>query len=384
MIYRKFKDENLSAMGMGLMRLPKINDDDSVIDKDRAQEMVDYAYENGINYFDTAWGYHGGNSELFIGEALKKYSRDSFYLADKFPGYSLKNFGKTKEIFNKQLEKCQVDYFDFYLIHNVNEQNIKHYLDDEKYGTVSYINKQKNAGKIKHLGFSVHGTYETTKRFLEAYGELMEFCQIQLNYVDYEFQEAKRKIELCKEYNLGIWVMEPLRGGQLAKLNDEDMEILHKQNPKDPAIKWAYRWLQSNPEINIVLSGSSSLDQIKENISYFSEENPLNDAEMKAINTVAKNMIERNILPCTACRYCTQSCPVQLDIPRLLALYNEFTFTNGGFIAPMSIASLDESKRPSACIACGACKEVCPQNIDIPNALENFAKHVLESPFFER
>ena len=383
MIYRKFKDKELSAMGMGLMRLPKIDNDDSKIDEEHAQKMVDYAYENGINYFDTAWGYHAGNSETFIGKALKKYPRDSFYLASKYPGYSLKNFGKTEEIFNKQLEKCQVDYFDFYLIHNINEQNIEHYLDDEKYGTLSYICEQRDAGKIKHLGFSVHGTYETMKRFLKRYGSELEFCQIQLNYVDYEFQEAKRKIELCKEYGLGVWVMEPLRGGQLATLADEDMAILKEQQPDDPAIKWAYRWLQSIPEVNIVLSGSSSIEQLTENISYFSEENPLNDAEKDALDKVAKNMIDRHILPCTACRYCTTHCPLELDIPRLLALYNEFVFTDGGFIAPMSISSLPQDKRPSACIACGSCKEVCPQNIEIPEALADFAERVVKSPFFE-
>ena len=214
MIYKEFQDLKLSALGMGAMRLPVLDGDDSKIDEKAAEKMIDYAMEKGVNYYDTAWGYHGGQSELVVGRALKKYPRESFFLADKFPGYDLSNMGKVEEIFEKQLEKCGVEYFDFYLFHNVCEMNIDAYLD-EKYGTYEYLTAQKKNGRIRHLGFSVHGSYDVMKRFLEAYGSAMEFCQVQLNYLDWDFQDAKAKVELLAEYGIPVWVMEPLRGGQL-------------------------------------------------------------------------------------------------------------------------------------------------------------------------
>ena len=221
MLYKDFKGVKLSSLGLGTMRLPnKGVDSDVPVDEEETAKMVDYAIKNGINYFDTAWGYHNGESEKVIGKVLSKYQRDSFYLATKFPGYDLSNMDKVEEIFEKQLEKCQVDYFDFYLFHNVNDKNIDAYLDP-KYGIYDYLMKQKENGRIKHLGFSIHGDFDILKRFLNAYGEHMEFCQIQLNYLDYDFQDAKAKVELLNEYNIPIWVMEPLRGGKLAKLPDE-------------------------------------------------------------------------------------------------------------------------------------------------------------------
>ncbi|MDE6303068.1 MAG: aldo/keto reductase, partial [Clostridia bacterium] len=195
MIYNDFQGKKISALALGAMRLPKNSADDADINEQAVREMVDYAIKNGINYFDTAWGYHNGHSELVMGRALKNYPRESFYLADKFPGYDLSNMDKVEEIFEKQLEKCQVEYFDFYLFHNVCELNIDAYLD-EKYHIFEYLTEQKRNGRIKHLGFSVHGDQNTFKRFLDKYGEAMEFCQIQLNYVDWEFQAAKDKVEI--------------------------------------------------------------------------------------------------------------------------------------------------------------------------------------------
>lgn len=196
-IRKKFQDLELSALGMGAMRLPTIDGNDAQIDEEKAFQMVDKAMEHGINYYDTAWGYHSGNSELVMGKALQKYPRDSFYLATKFPGYDLSNMDKVEEIFEKQLEKCGVEYFDFYLFHNVCEMNIDAYLD-EKYGILDYLLKQKESGRIRHLGFSAHGSCEVMRRFLEAYGQHMEFCQIQLNYLDWTFQDAKAKVELLQ------------------------------------------------------------------------------------------------------------------------------------------------------------------------------------------
>ncbi len=207
MVYRDFQDLKLSALGMGAMRLPVVDGDDARIDEQATAQMVDYAIEHGVNYFDTAWGYHGGNSETVMGKALARYPRERYFLATKFPGYDLSNMDKVETIFEEQLRKCGVDYFDFYLFHNVCEMNIDAYLDP-KYGIFDYLVAQKRAGRIRHLGFSAHGSCEVMRRFLEAYGKEMEFCQIQLNYLDWGFQDAKGKVDLLREYGLPVWVDE--------------------------------------------------------------------------------------------------------------------------------------------------------------------------------
>ncbi len=373
MIYRNFQDLKLSALGMGAMRLPVINGDDARVDEARTEEMIDYAMSQGINYYDTAWGYHNGNSELTVGRALHKYPRDSFFLADKFPGYDLSNMDKVEEIFEEQLKKCQVEYFDFYLFHNVCEMNIDAYLNP-KYGIYDYLIEQKKAGRIRHLGFSAHGSYEVVKRFLDAYGRDMEFCQLQLNYLDWKFQGGKEKVELLKEWNIPVWVMEPLRGGRLAVLAEKDEAALKELRPDEKIPAWAFRFLQSVPSVTMVLSGMSSMEQLQENIHTYSEDKPLNEKEMETLLAIAGGMLEKKILPCTSCHYCVSHCPQELDIPELLALYNEHCFTEGGFIAPMALSSYPKEKLPSACIGCGSCQAVCPQQIDIPEAMSDFAQ----------
>ena len=372
MIYREFQDLKLSALGMGAMRLPVVNGDDASIDEAAAFAMVDEAMAKGVNYYDTAWGYHNGNSELVMGRALARYPREKFYLATKFPGYDLSNMPKVKEIFAKQLEKCQVKYFDFYLFHNVCEMNIDAYLDPQ-YGIYDYLLEQRKNGRIHHLGFSAHGDYDVMKRFLDAYGKDMEFCQIQLNYLDWEFQDAKKKVELLNEWNIPVWVMEPLRGGKLASLSAEDEAKLKALRPEETIPAWAFRYLQTIPSVKVVLSGMSNMKQMQENIRTFEEDKPLNDEELKAIYSIADGMVKKIVLPCTACHYCTSHCPQGLDIPGLLALYNEHCFTEGGFIAPMALQAVPADKQPSACIGCRSCEAVCPQGIKISEAMADFA-----------
>ena len=373
MVYKNFQDLKLSALGMGAMRLPVIDGDDARIDESAAQEMVDYAMEHGVNYYDTAWGYHNGNSELVMGKALSKYPRDSYYLATKFPGYDLSNMDKVEEIFEKQLEKCGVEYFDFYLFHNVCEMNIDAYLNRE-YGIYEYLLKQKKEGRIRHLGFSAHGSVEVMKRFLEAYGKDMEFRQIQLNYLDWSFQDAKGKVELLNQHNIPVWVMEPLRGGKLASLTGEETAKLKELRPEETVPAWAFRFLQSLPSVTVVLSGMSDMTQMQENIRTFEEDKSLNDGEMKALLQMADEMVSKIALPCTACHYCVSHCPQELDIPGLLALYNEHCFTGGGFIAPMAMSAIPEDKRPNSCIGCRSCEAVCPQQIKISEAMADFAQ----------
>lgn len=373
MIYKQFKDLKLSMLGLGTMRLPLKGEDADSIDEEEVSKMFDYAIKNGINYFDTAWGYHKWTAEKVTGKMLKKYPRESFYLATKFPGYDIANMNKVEEIFEKQLENCQVEYFDFYLIHNVYEKDIDSYLD-EKYGLFEYLLKQKENGRIKHLGFSCHGSLEVMTRFLEKYGQHMEFAQIQLNYLDYEFQNAKALVELLNEYNIPIWIMEPLRGGKLAKLSEKHEEKLKKLRPNETVPAWGFRFLQSFPTIKVVLSGMSTMEQLEQNIKTFEEDKPVTDEEKKALLSIAKDMLHGNILPCTGCEYCKEYCPQGLNIPKILSLYNENTFSGGSYVAKMVISTFPDDKKPSACIGCKSCEAVCPQKIKISEAMENFTE----------
>ncbi|MCD8020394.1 MAG: aldo/keto reductase [Clostridiales bacterium] len=377
MIYKDFQDKKLSALGFGSMRLPTIDGNETEIDEKATQEMVDYAMEQGINYYDTAWGYHGGQSELVIGRCLKNHPRNQFYLATKFPGYDLSNMDKVEEIFEKQLEKCQVDYFDFYLFHNVCERNINDYLD-ERHGIFDYLMKQKENGRIRHLGFSAHGAMPVLKRFLEKYGESMEFCQLQINYLDWSFQDAKAKVDLLKEYHIPVWVMEPLRRGKLATLTPDAESKLKSLRPEERVTGWAFRFLQTIPEVTMTLSGMSNLEQLKQNIATYATEEPLHKKEMVALAEIVDDMTKNIVVPCTACHYCTTHCPQELPIPEILNVYNEHKVTGGGFIPAMYIGTLPEEKRPSACIGCRSCEAVCPQQIKISEAMADFTKRLAE------
>lgn len=374
MITSKFQELALSRLGFGTMRLPQ--NTDSGIDEKQVDEMIDYAIAHGINYFDTAYPYHGGMSEIVVGRSLSRYPRESWYLADKFPGHQVAETYDPAAVFEEQLKKCGVEYFDFYLLHNVYENSIDTYTD-ERWGILKYFVEQKKAGRIKHLGFSCHGRPETLEKFLDYAGSSMEFCQIQLNYLDWTLQRAQEKYELLTERNIPVWVMEPVRGGKLAALSPENSDLLRGLRPdeKDPA--WAFRFLLGLPNVKMILSGMSNPEQMKENISTFSDDKPLNITETNTLLSIADGM--KNAIPCTACRYCTESCPQGLDIPMLIAAYNDLKFQSS-MTVPMQLDALPNDKKPSACLACGACAKMCPQSIDIPAAMKNLAECVAKMP----
>ena len=371
MVYRKFQNLQLSGLGLGMMRLPVLEGEDSKVDEAAAAEMIDYAYQNGINYFDTAWGYHSGNSELVAGKYLNRYPRESYYLASKFPGYDLSNMDKVEEIFERQLEKCQTPYFDFYLFHNVYEGNIDAYLNP-KYGICDYLLKQKENGRIRHLGFSAHGSVEVIRRFLDAYGKHMEFGQLQLNYMDWHFQNAQEKAALLTEHGIPVWVMEPLRGGKLAKASQEMTAVMQSLRPDETVPGWAFRFLQSIPGVTMVLSGMSDMAQLKANMATYETEAPLSKEEFDTLVARMDEETRKAGLPCTACHYCPSHCPKGLPIPELISLYNEHKATGGGFIAPMAIGSMPQEKRPANCIGCKGCEQVCPQQIKISEMMADF------------
>lgn len=376
MIYKDFQETRLSALGLGCMRLPVVNGNNAEVDEAATSEMLRYAFENGINYFDTAWGYHQGNSETVMGKLLKEYPRDSFYLASKFPGYDLPNMSKAEEIFESQLKKCKVDYFDFYLIHNVNEASIESYLDDQTNGVCSYLFEQKHRGRIRHLGFSTHGSVAVMKKFLAAYRNEMEFCQIQLNWFDWRFQHADEKIELLRSYDLPVWVMEPLRGGKLAKLDERDIDDLRRVSPERTAPSWGFDFLRGIDSVTMILSGMSTMQQLKENVRIFSDYTPLTKTERAAILDKSEEIMARTSVPCTKCRYCMEKCPKKLDIPTMMELYNEHSSTaeGKGWLAPMVLSSLPKEKLPGLCIACHNCERVCPQGIHISEIMKKLSE----------
>lgn len=374
MIYRKFQGNQLSLLGFGAMRLPQR--EDGTVDEAQVEEMVRYAMEHGVNYYDTAYPYHGGTSEIILGKALKQYPRDSFYLATKYPGHQISSSYDPAAVFEEQLQKCGVEYFDFYLLHNVYENSMKTYLDP-KWGILEYFKEQRRLGRIRHLGFSSHGSVELLRQFLDICGEDMEFCQIQLNYLDWILQDAKGKYELLTERGIPVWVMEPVRGGRLAKLDDASEARLKEKRPEESVPAWGFRFLQGLSGLRMILSGMSSLEQMKDNVSTFGEYRDLSEEEKQLLLDIADGM--KNSIPCTGCRYCCDGCPRGLDIPMMMSLLNEIRFSPA-VNAAMRLDALPEDKQPSACVACGKCAKVCPQNIPIPQMMKELTEALEKIP----
>jgi len=381
MIYKQFQNLSVSRLGMGAMRLPT-TDPHGSIDEEKARSVIEYAYEHGVNYFDTAYRYHKGESERFVGKVLSQYPRESWYLATKMPGHMMRyRNGRLEftgylsgqspkspaQIFEEQLEKCGVDYFDFYLLHNVCETSFDFYTDEEV-GVVEYLLEQRKAGRIRHLGFSSHGRPETIDKFLN-WKNCFEFVQIQLNYLDWVLQDAKQKYEVITDHGIPVFAMEPCRGGRLASLNEKADAMLKKARPHDSIASWAFRFLQSLPNVGVVLSGMTTMDQVVENVRLFSYPDPVTEEEEKLLQQVIATMV--NLVPCTACRYCCDVCPQELDIPKLISMYNEASFEPSSTIN-FTLGAMKDSELPSACIACESCKNLCPQEIDVPRIMKEF------------
>ncbi len=374
MIYSTFQEMQLSRLGFGCMRFAA-DPATGEIDQEKVNDMFDLAIAGGVNYFDTAYPYLGGKSEIAMAEALKKYPRDSYYLADKFPGHSLPGPVDNIALFNLSLQKCRTDYFDFYLLHNITEWSVKIY-ESEEYHIIPDMIKMKEEGKIRHFGFSFHGGPDLLADFLNRYEGVFEFVQIQCNYLDWTLQDAKKKYDIITKHGLGVWVMEPCRGGKLAVLPEQMSAHLKKFGDGSDA-SYAFRFLQGLPNIKVILSGMNETDQVIDNLKTFREYNPLSDEEQKTLAEFAEAM--KTGVPCTACRYCCDGCPVGLDIPYLLACYNDYKFSVTA-ISGMRLDGLDEEKRPAACIGCGQCAHACPQGIDVPAALAELADMYAKGP----
>ena len=365
MRYHEFQGLSVSALGFGMMRLPRL--EDGRINRPAAREMVKAAFTGGVNYFDTAYKYHDGESEDFCGEVLAEYPRDSYFLADKLPTWLCETRQKAEDIFSEQLRKCRTDYFDFYLLHSVDEE---HWTNIEKLDLVSFIKEKKDAGLARHIGFSAHCQPALLEEIFSRYGDILEFVQIQLNYLDWDYIDAKELYAVARKYNKPLIIMEPLRGGMLAELPSEEayniLTAATKASGGASVSKASYglRFVDQLPGVFCTLSGMSTLSQVEENIAAFSGA-PLTEAELAAIPQAVSKLRSDIMIPCTACDYCYE-CPSKIKIPQIFKLYNNMAAKN--FIPGWdSLSEMYAELGPNAhdCIGCGNCESHCPQKIDI-------------------
>ena len=382
MIYRSMPTgEKLSLLGFGIMRMPTVKTDGGLEDIDvaRSTELIDHALTQGVNYFDTAWPYHDGQSESFLGAALvERYPRDSFYLATKLPVWEINSPQEADEVFAKQLKKLRTDYVDFYLMHALDGKRLDHILNA---GLLDWAIALQKSGKIKRLGFSFHGTIDEFKRILAVH--TWDFGQIQLNYLDWELQRAGEAYQLLADAKIPVIIMEPVRGGKLASLAPAAEEILKTARPDKSIASWAFRFAGELPEVVTVLSGMTTMEQLKDNLKTYSADEVgesdlrLSDSERKALDAALEASKLNNAIPCTACKYC-MPCPYEVDIAGVFGAYNAYKMGGSAFGYQMCLKALGDGALADSCIGCGDCVPLCPQNIDIPIEMEKIASEMAE------
>ena len=361
------KLESVPKLGFGMMRMPMKGDD---IDIAQVKDMVDHYMDSGMNYFDTAWFYHGGKSEGVLKEAVtNRYPRESFTVADKMPIWEVNEPADVKRIFDTQLERCGVEYFDYYLLHALNDANNK---KCEDMGAYEFCLQMKAEGKIKHFGFSFHGTTDDMAHIMAKHAPVFEFVQLQINYYDWEF-DYKPQYEIVHSYGLPIVVMEPIRGGFLAKMPKEIEDSFKAVQPDMSIASWAMRWVTSLDGVIISLSGMSNMEQVVDNVSYMKDFKPLTDEENAVVDEAVKALLDAPIIPCTDCKYCID-CPIEIPIFDIFGIYNE-EFINKKDLGEFKKKhdEIEASKQAGSCIACGFCEPLCPQNIPIIDRLADIA-----------
>lgn len=362
----------MPKLGFGLMRLPE---NDGVIDFEQVCKMVDAYLETGMNYFDTAYVYHGGNSEKIVKEALvNRHPRESFTVATKLPAWALKDESDRDKVFAEQLERTGAEYFDFYLLHSLEDGN--NYDTYERLDCFNWAIQKKAEGKIKHFGFSFHGTPELLVKVLDEHPEV-EFVQIQLNYADWDNKlvHSGKLYEILTSRNIPIIVMEPVKGGTLASMTP-DLEAIYKEaRPNDTIASWALRFVGSLPGVTTILSGMSNTEQMEDNLKTFIDFEPLNDSEKEIIDKVVKKMLDTPLIQCTSCRYCCDGCPAGISIPDVFNAVNTLRKFPGD-MRPMFFYNglIERSGKASDCLKCGQCEGVCPQHLPIIQYLEEAAE----------
>lgn len=359
-------------LGFGLMRLP--TQDDGTVNLEEVKKMVDAFMEKGFSYFDTAYVYHDGKSEsVFKYAVAERYPRDAYTVATKLPGWELKTKEDVDRIFREQLDNLGVEYIDFYLLHAVSEDNVHHYNDN---GCWSRIQQFKAEGKIKNIGFSFHGTPELLQSLLTDHPEA-DFVQLQINYLDWESDRvcSRRCYEIAQSFGVPVIVMEPVKGGTLASMPENAANILKGYAPEKSLASWALRYCASLDGVKMILSGMSDMSQIYDNVSTLFAPNALNEEEYALVNEVTKALLAIKTVPCTACKYCVEGCPMSISIPDLLSCINHFRRYGKTEKSATDYQKFTKEKGlASQCIGCGQCESVCPQHIAIPEALAEAAE----------
>ena len=376
MKYRKFGeiDWEVSALGFGAMRMPTQDDDSSNIDEEKAIEMIRYAIDNGVNYVDTAWPYHGEESEKLVAKALKDGYREKTKVATKLPIWLVEEKEDLDKYLNKQLEKLEVDSIDFYLIHALSKKRWEKCKDLE---IMKWLKKVQKEGKIKYKGFSFHDDYDLFEEIIDYYEDDWDFCQIQYNYLDTEYQAGKKGLKYAADKDIGVVIMEPLRGGTLAAKPPKDVQKIWDKAEKDRlAPDWALQWLWNQEEVAVVLSGMSTLEQVKENVESADNSgiNSLSEKENELVEKAAEKFKELQPVNCTGCGYCVP-CPNDVHIPMNFSLYNEAHLYDIYEEKNDFYNRLKAKMRAENCIACGECLEKCPQNLNIIELLEDVADY---------
>lgn len=364
---RKFKDTEVSLLGLGTMRLPcktsLKREKNPLIDYKKGQELVDIAYKNGVNYYDTAYMYHVGKSEKFIGTALRKYPRDSYFLADKLPIWMCPKKSDMEKIFKKQLDRTGAGYFDFYLLHSLKKDSFERC---EKFGAYDFLTEMKKQGKIKNIGFSFHGTVDDLREIVAAHK--WDFAQIQMNYLDWKNQDAETQYDILTKAGIPVIVMEPVRGGKLADLPDEVEEMFKKNEPDKSIASWAIRFVASHSNVITILSGMNSVEQLNDNLSTLTDFKEFSEKEFKICENAAAILNKNDVIPCTGCDYCAD-CPKEVKISSIFSAYNKVK--TGELTKEEGKALYNKiDVNASECIRCCKCSDHCPQAIDIPDKIK--------------
>lgn len=367
MQYRYFTKDKLkvSALGFGCMRFPVLNEDNSCIDYSESIEMVRYSIDNGVNYIDTAYNYHGGNSEEFVAKALEDGYREKVYLATKSPVWLVKEYLDFEKLLDEQLERLNTEYIDFYLLHSLHRKSWDKIVDLKVF---DFIKEAKEKGKIKYIGFSFHDELSLFKEIIDRHD--WDFCQIQLNYMDRQFQAGLDGLYYAANKDISVVIMEPIKGGKLVNSPKEIMKIFNENSIKRSPAAWALKYLFDFDDIAVVLSGMSTMEQIKENIEIACENNKLNSKELYIIDRVTKIYEEKIKVDCTSCRYCIP-CPSNVAIPDIFQQYNDIYVYDRLEVSQSDYKHLVEKEKDvSMCIECGECEDICPQNLEIIELLK--------------